>query len=200
MGSKTFEGVKIVDGKSPNIVAFEIDRISAYQDGRTLTGDDDVRGILAPAFCRSLQACPRSASRRAAPADAAAQAVSDRPGPAGFSKDFVWGTATGLIRIEGAVNGGKPITINIDSRTPPAAIGVHHRRSRQSALHQLHFEDTRKLLDVLKKLVDQGNTIVVIEHDLDVIKTADSDRLRAGRRRRRRPHRRGRHAGRGGCQ
>ena len=37
----------------------------------------------------------------------------------------------------------------------------------------LHFEDVRKLLEVLHKLVDQGNTIVVIEHNLDVIKTAD---------------------------
>jgi excinuclease ABC subunit A len=37
----------------------------------------------------------------------------------------------------------------------------------------LHFEDTRKLLDVLDKLVDQGNTIVVIEHNLDVVKSAD---------------------------
>jgi excinuclease ABC subunit A len=37
----------------------------------------------------------------------------------------------------------------------------------------LHFEDTRKLLDVLTKLVEQGNTIVVIEHNLDVIKAAD---------------------------
>jgi len=37
----------------------------------------------------------------------------------------------------------------------------------------LHFEDTRKLLDVLNKLVDQGNSIVVIEHNLDVIKSAD---------------------------
>ncbi|MBU4504880.1 MAG: hypothetical protein KJ740_00705, partial [Gammaproteobacteria bacterium] len=34
-------------------------------------------------------------------------------------------------------------------------------------------EDVRKLLDVLMRLVDQGNTIVVIEHNLDVIKTAD---------------------------
>jgi len=33
-----------------------------------------------------------------------------------------------------------------------------------------HFEDTRKLLDVLNKLVDQGNTVVVIEHNLDVIR------------------------------
>ena len=37
----------------------------------------------------------------------------------------------------------------------------------------LHFEDTRKLLEVLQELVDNGNTIVVIEHNLDVIKVAD---------------------------
>lgn len=37
----------------------------------------------------------------------------------------------------------------------------------------LHFEDVRKLLEVLNALVDQGNSIVVIEHNLDVIKTAD---------------------------
>ncbi|MGO4956398.1 excinuclease ABC subunit UvrA [Luteococcus sp. Sow4_B9] len=37
----------------------------------------------------------------------------------------------------------------------------------------LHFEDIRKLLGVLQKLVDQGNSVVVIEHNLDVIKTAD---------------------------
>ncbi len=37
----------------------------------------------------------------------------------------------------------------------------------------LHFEDVRKLLEVLHALVDQGNTVVVIEHNLDVVKTAD---------------------------
>ncbi|MDX2238782.1 MAG: excinuclease ABC subunit UvrA [Hyphomonadaceae bacterium] len=37
----------------------------------------------------------------------------------------------------------------------------------------LHFEDTRKLLEVLHELVENGNTVVVIEHNLDVIKTAD---------------------------
>src|SRR5437588_11140389 len=37
----------------------------------------------------------------------------------------------------------------------------------------LHFEDIRKLLGVLSRLVDQGNTVIVIEHNLDVIKTAD---------------------------
>ena len=56
----------------------------------------------------------------------------------------------------------------------------------------LHFDDIRKLLDVLHRLVDLGNTVVVIEHNLDVIKTADwvidlgpeaGDGRRRGRRR-----------------
>jgi excinuclease ABC subunit A len=37
----------------------------------------------------------------------------------------------------------------------------------------LHFEDIRKLLDVINGLVDKGNTVIVIEHNLDVIKTSD---------------------------
>jgi excinuclease ABC subunit A len=37
----------------------------------------------------------------------------------------------------------------------------------------LHFEDVRRLLEVLHRLVDQGNTVLVIEHNLDVVKTAD---------------------------
>jgi excinuclease ABC subunit A len=37
----------------------------------------------------------------------------------------------------------------------------------------LHFEDVRKLLKVLQGLVDKGNTVIVIEHNLDVIKSAD---------------------------
>ncbi len=37
----------------------------------------------------------------------------------------------------------------------------------------LHFEDVRKLLEVLQKLVDLGNTVLVIEHNMDVVKTAD---------------------------
>ncbi|MGA1700360.1 MAG: excinuclease ABC subunit A, partial [Candidatus Nanopelagicales bacterium] len=37
----------------------------------------------------------------------------------------------------------------------------------------LHFEDIRKLLGVLHSLVDKGNTVIVIEHNLDVIKSAD---------------------------
>ena len=37
----------------------------------------------------------------------------------------------------------------------------------------LHFDDVRKLLDVLHELVDAGNTVIVIEHNLEVVKTAD---------------------------
>jgi excinuclease ABC subunit A len=37
----------------------------------------------------------------------------------------------------------------------------------------LHFDDVRRLLDVLGRLVDAGNTVVVIEHNLDVVKSAD---------------------------
>ena len=37
----------------------------------------------------------------------------------------------------------------------------------------LHFEDVKKLLTVIQKLVDVGNTVVVIEHNIDIIKCAD---------------------------
>ena len=37
----------------------------------------------------------------------------------------------------------------------------------------LHFEDVRKLIEILQRLVEGGNTVIVIEHNLDVIKTAD---------------------------
>ena len=60
----------------------------------------------------------------------------------------------------------------------------------------LSFEDTRALLDVLQRLVDGGNTVVVIEHHMDVMKNADHiiDLGPAGRRPRRASHRHG-HAG-----
>ncbi|MFN3471099.1 MAG: excinuclease ABC subunit UvrA, partial [Aquificaceae bacterium] len=37
----------------------------------------------------------------------------------------------------------------------------------------LHMDDVKKLIDILQRLVDKGNTVVVIEHNLDVIKSAD---------------------------
>ena len=63
----------------------------------------------------------------------------------------------------------------------------------------LHFEDVKKLLEVLHELVEQGNTVVVIEHNLDVVKTADwIGGHRPGGRRWRRARRGHGHAGRGG--
>ena len=54
------------------------------------------------------------------------------------------------------------------------------RRSSGSTLYildepttGLHFHDIKKLLEILHELVEKGNTIIVIEHNLDVIKTAD---------------------------
>lgn len=37
----------------------------------------------------------------------------------------------------------------------------------------MHFADIHKLINVLQELVDKGNTVIVIEHNMDVIKTAD---------------------------
>ena len=37
----------------------------------------------------------------------------------------------------------------------------------------LHYEDVKKLIEILQKLVDKGNTVLVIEHNLDIIKSAD---------------------------
>ena len=54
---------------------------------------------------------------------------------------------------------------------------IDSRRARRLYLDEpttgLHFEDVRQLLDVLQRLVDAGNTVLVIEHNLDVIKVAD---------------------------
>ena len=53
------------------------------------------------------------------------------------------------------------------------ALSVKTRALMDEPTTGLHFEDVNRLLSVLHRLVDQGNTVLVIEHNLDVIKTAD---------------------------
>ncbi len=64
--------------------------------------------------------------------------------------------------------------------SPQGTVPLHSRSQSPGMLYildepttGLHFEDIKKLLAVLNKLVDAGNTVVVVEHNLDVIKTAD---------------------------
>jgi len=65
------------------------------------------------------------------------------------------------------------------------ATGTHALHPRR-ATTGLHFEDVRKLLEVLHRLVEGGNTVVVIEHNLEVIKTPTGSSTRSRRRRGRR--------------
>src|SRR5207247_1422735 len=55
----------------------------------------------------------------------------------------------------------------------PCEVGKGRLYIRDEPTTGLHFEDVRLLLEVLHRLVDKGNTVVVIEHNLDVVKTAD---------------------------
>ncbi len=70
------------------------------------------------------------------------------------------------------LSGGEAQRIKLSSELSKRSTG-HTMYVLDEPTTGLHFEDVRKLLTVLSRLVDQGNSVVVIEHNLDVIKTAD---------------------------
>ncbi len=70
------------------------------------------------------------------------------------------------------LSGGEAQRVKLSSELAKRSTG-HTMYILDEPTTGLHFEDVRKLLTVLGRLVDQGNTVVVIEHNLDVIKTAD---------------------------
>jgi excinuclease ABC subunit A len=70
------------------------------------------------------------------------------------------------------LSGGEAQRVKLSSELSKRSTG-HTMYILDEPTTGLHFEDVRKLLQVLTRLVDQGNTVLVIEHNLDVIKTAD---------------------------
>ena len=70
------------------------------------------------------------------------------------------------------LSGGEAQRVKLSSELAKRSTG-HTMYILDEPTTGLHFEDVRKLLGVLGRLVDGGNTVVVIEHNLDVVKTAD---------------------------
>ncbi len=70
------------------------------------------------------------------------------------------------------LSGGEAQRVKLSSELSKRSTG-HTMYILDEPTTGLHFEDVRRLLTVLQRLVDQGNTVLVIEHNLDVIKTAD---------------------------
>jgi excinuclease ABC subunit A len=76
-----------------------------------------------------------------------------------------------LARAAGTLSGGEIQHIRLATQIGSGLVGVDYILDEPTT--GLHFADVHKLTDILQKLVEGGNTVVVIEHNLDVIKTAD---------------------------
>ena len=76
-----------------------------------------------------------------------------------------------MSRSSGTLSGGEAQRIRLATQIGAGLVGVLYILDEPTT--GLHFEDIRQLLSVINKLVDRGNTAIVIEHNLDVIKVAD---------------------------
>ena len=93
-------------------------------------------------------------------------ACSGNPGPGGWGAILEWNG------VEKELSGGEAQRVKLASELQRRQTGKTFYILDEPTTG-LHFEDVRQLLIVLQRLVDAGNTVLVIEHNLDVIKCAD---------------------------
>jgi excinuclease ABC subunit A len=108
------------------------------------------------------------------PCDAALEFFANQPAIARHMQTLV-DVGLGYVRLgqpATTLSGGEAQRVKLASELAKRSTG-HTIYLLDEPTTGLHFEDIRKLLTVLTRLVDQGNTVLVIEHNLDVIKTAD---------------------------
>ena len=121
-----------------------------------------------PSRARTSPTCSTCRARRRS-----SSSPTSRPSPATCrpSSTSVWATC-GWASRRPTLSGGEAQRVKLASELAKRSTG-HTMYILDEPTTGLHFEDIRKLLTVLSRLVDQGNTVLVIEHNLDVIKTAD---------------------------
>ena len=92
-----------------------------------------------------------------------------------FQNTVVDGPDASILDYLNFYNGGGISVGDLNNDSLPDIYFVANQQKNALFLNKggLHFEDVRRLLTVLSRLVDQGNTVLVIEHNLDVIKTSD---------------------------